>query len=69
MTGPRDRFKLQGGGEQWSNKHLPLCEAVGLEDRTGEGSNGECRDVYAALLGRGAGAREASRGRPRREHG
>jgi hypothetical protein len=21
-----DGFKLQGGGEPWSNKHLPLCE-------------------------------------------
>lgn len=46
-----DGFTLQGGGQPWSNKHLPLCEAVGLDDGD---HDGKCRDVVAAVLGKGA---------------
>lgn len=54
-----DGFTLQGGGEAWSNKHLPLCEAAGLRDDDGDV---RCRDVYAAVLGRGRGRRGGMRG-------
>ena len=50
----RDRFgfEFQGGGEGWSNKHLPVCEALGMKDEGG-GDGGVCVDVYSAVWGRG----------------